>query len=105
MLLQIAEKTCEVMEADRCSVFLYDPASDELWSTAAMGMEGEVIRMSSKAGIGGHSFQTGEVINLKDVYADLKFNREIDARTSYRTRNLLCMPLYSRIAVQGRNWE
>jgi signal transduction histidine kinase len=96
MLLQIAQKACEVMEADRCSVFLYDSATDELWSTVAMGMGGEVIRMSSKAGIGGHSFQTGEVINLEDAYADPRFNKEVDARTGYRTRSLLCMPLYYR---------
>jgi signal transduction histidine kinase len=96
MLLQIAQKACEVMEADRCSVFLYDSANDELWSMVAMGMGGEVIRMPSKAGIGGHSFQTGEVINLKDAYADPRFNKEVDARTGYWTRSLLCMPLYNR---------
>ena len=96
MLLQIAQKACEVMEADRCSVFLYDSATDELWSTVAMGMGGEAIRMSSKAGIGGHSFQTGEVINLEDAYADPRFNKEIDTHTGYRTRSLLCMPLYNR---------
>lgn len=96
MLSQIAQKACEVMEADRCSVFLYDSTTDELWSTVAMGMGGEVIRMSSKAGIGGHSFQTGEVINLKDAYTDRRFNKEVDARTGYRTRSLLCMPLYNR---------
>src|SRR4030042_4602021 len=65
MLLQIAQKACEVMEADRCSLFLHDSATDELWSTVAMGMGGEAIRMSSQAGIGGHSFETGEVINLE----------------------------------------
>src|SRR4030042_5657356 len=96
MLLQIAQKACEVMEADRCSVFLYDSATDELWSTVAMGMGGEAIRMSSKAGIGGHSFETGEVINLEDAYADTRFNKEIDTHTGYRTRSLLCMPLYNR---------
>lgn len=96
MLLQIARKACEVMEADRCSVFLYDSTTDELWSTVAMGMGGETIRMSSKAGLGGHSFQTGEVINLQDAYADPRFNKEVDTRTGYRTRSLLCMPLYNR---------
>ena len=96
MLLKIAQKACEVMEADRGSVFLYDSATDELWSTVAMGMGGEVIRMSSKAGIGGYCFQTGEVINLEDVYDDPRFNKEIDTHTGYRTRSLLCMPLYTR---------
>ena len=93
MLLQIARKACEVMEADRCSVFLYDSTTDELWSTVAMGMGGEVIRMSSKSGIGGHCFQTGEVINLEDVYRDPRFNKEVDTRTGYHTRSLLCIPL------------
>ena len=32
MLLQISQQACEVMEADRCSIFLYDPKTDELWS-------------------------------------------------------------------------
>ena len=43
MLLQISQKACEVMEADRCSIFLHDPLKDELWSTVAMGMGGGEI--------------------------------------------------------------
>jgi signal transduction histidine kinase len=96
MLLQIAQKASDVMEADRCSVFLFDSETDELWSMVALGMGGEVIRMSSNAGIGGCSFQTGEVINLADAYADPRFNKEVDARTGYHTRSVLCMPLYNR---------
>ena len=50
MLLQISQKACEVMEADRCSLFLLDPNTDELWSTVALGMAGEVIRIPSALG-------------------------------------------------------
>ncbi len=96
MLLKIAQKACEVMEADRGSVFLYDPSTDELWSTVALGMGGEVIRMPSRSGLAGACFQTGETINLEDVYPDPRFNKEVDAHTGYRTRSLLCMPLYTR---------
>ena len=96
MLLQIAEKACEVMEADRGSVFLYDPNTDELWSTVALGMGGEVIRIPSRSGLAGACFQSGETINLEDVYQDPRFNKEVDAHTGYRTRSLLCMPLYTR---------
>lgn len=39
MLSQIAQKACEVMDSDRCSLFLYDSNTDELWSTVALGME------------------------------------------------------------------
>ncbi len=96
MLLQIAQKACEVMEADRGSVFLYDPSTDELWSTVALGMRGEVIRIPSRSGIAGACFHCGDTINLEDVYQDPRFNKEVDAHTGYRTRSLLCMPLYTR---------
>jgi signal transduction histidine kinase len=96
MLLQIAQKACEVMEADRGSVFLYDPKTDELWSTVALGMGGEVIRIPSWSGLAGACFQSGQTINLEDVYQDPRFNREVDAHTGYRTHSLLCMPLYTR---------
>ena len=65
MLLEIAGKACEVMEADRCSVFLHDSVRDELWSTVAMGMGGEVIRIPSRIGLAGACFQTGKTIEMK----------------------------------------
>ena len=96
MLTQIAKKACEVMEADRCSVFLYDPETDQLWSTVALGMGAEVIRIPSKAGIAGHCYQKGETLNIEDAYNDPRFNKEVDAKSGYRTRSVLCMPLYKR---------
>ena len=97
LLVQIAEKAAQVMDADRCSLFLYDSGTDELWSTVAMGMEGEVIRIPSGTGLAGACFHTGETINLKDAYKDPRFNRAVDLHTGYRTRSLLCMPLRNRV--------
>jgi signal transduction histidine kinase len=98
ILLRIAEKACEVMEADRCSLFLHDPATDELWSTVAIGMGEQVIRIPSNVGIVGHCFQTGETVNLEDAYQNPTFDRRVDEHTGYRTRNLLSMPLFNRAA-------
>jgi signal transduction histidine kinase len=95
MLLKISQKACEVMEADRCSIFLHDPNTGELWSTVALGIAGEVIRISSGAGLVGHCFLTGEAINLKDAYEDKRFNKDVDLKTGYDTRSVLCMPLYN----------
>ena len=96
MLLKISQKASEVMEADRCSIFLHDPNTDELWSTVAMGMAGQVIRIPSSIGFVGYCFQTGETVNLEDAYKDERFNREVDLKSGYRTRSVLCMPLYTR---------
>ena len=96
MLIQIAQKACELMEADRCSIFLYEANTDELWSTVALGMGEQVIRIPSGAGIAGYCFQTRNTVNLGDAYTDQRFNREVDAHTGYRTRTLLCIPIYNR---------
>ncbi len=96
MLLQISQKACEVMEADRCSIFLHDSNTDELWSTVATGMRGKVIRIPSSVGFAGYCFQTGETVNLEDAYMDERFNREVDSKTGYRTKSVLCIPLFTR---------
>jgi signal transduction histidine kinase len=96
MLAQIARKACEVMGSDRCTLFLHDPKSGELWSKVALGMGGQVIRIPCGAGIAGHCFQTGETISLADAYADSRFNKEVDERTGYRTRSLFCAPVHNR---------
>jgi signal transduction histidine kinase len=96
MLLQIAKKASEVMDADRFSIFLYDPASDELYTTVALGMGKEVIRVPADSGIAGYCFKTGKTVNLADAYADPRFNREIEAHTGYKTTTLLSMPFYNR---------
>jgi signal transduction histidine kinase len=100
MLLQIAQKACEVMDSDRCSLFLYDPNTDELWSTVALGMGERAIRIPSRIGLAGSCFHGREIINLEDAYTDPRFNKEIDAQTGYRTRSILCMPIYSRSGLK-----
>jgi signal transduction histidine kinase len=96
MLIQIARKATEVMEADRFTIFLYDTASDELWTTVAVGVEGKRVRIKANEGVAGFCFQTGRTVNLVDAYKDPRFYRQIDTDTDYRTRTLLSMPFYSR---------
>jgi signal transduction histidine kinase len=96
MLLKIAQKACDVIQSDRCSLFLYDQNTNELWSKVALGMSGRVIRMPSDAGLAGACFRTGETINLEDAYTDPRFAKIVDEQTGYRTRSLLCAPVYNR---------
>jgi len=98
MLLQIAKKATEVMEADRFSIFLHDVARDELFTTVALGMGTREIRVPANSGIAGHCLRTGEIIHLDNAYADPRLNREVEVRTGYRTKTLLSMPFYSRDA-------
>ena len=44
-------------------------------------------------GIAGSVAASGETINIEDAYADKRFNQEVDRRTGYRTRSILCAPV------------
>ena len=51
------------------------------------------IRILNNVGIAGAIFQnkSGEVIH--DVYADSRFNKEVDQETGYKTKNMICCPV------------
>lgn len=89
----IAEETKEAIQADRCTVFLYDKNNNELWSKVALGMENSEIRFPADKGLAGHCVKTGETINIKDAYNDSRFNPEVDNKTGYKTKTILCMPI------------
>lgn len=93
LLEVIAQETKSAINADRCSVFLYDRVNDELWSKVALGMDSQEIRFPAEKGLAGHVVKTGETINIKDAYNDERFNKEIDLKTGYTTKTILCMPI------------
>ena len=96
LLAKIMETTKDILSADRCTLFMYDDKYDELWSQVAHGLEFKEIRIPSHAGIAGTVFSTGETINIPDAYEDDRFNKEIDRKTGYHTRSILCMPVKNK---------
>ena len=94
LIKTIAEETKIALNADRCTVFLYDKVHNELYSKVATGLDaGKELRISADKGIAGHVVKTGETINIKDAYNDKRFNPEVDKKTGYRTKTILCMPI------------
>jgi putative ABC transport system ATP-binding protein len=95
MLEAFTRKIGDILEADRASVFLLDPARNELWSKGARGRSDEPveIRISRGVGVAGAVAASGEPLNLADAHDDPRFDASADRRTGYRTRSLLCIPL------------
>jgi len=93
LLETIAAETAKALNADRCTVFLLDKTTGELWSKVATGMGSEEIRFPADKGLAGHVALTGSTINIQDAYNDERFNKEIDSKTGYVTKNILCMPI------------
>ncbi len=94
LLRVIAQETKNAIQADRCTVFLWDKDTDELWSKVALGMdESQEIRFPADKGLAGYVVKTGESLNIVDAYNDPRFNPEVDTKTGYRTKTILCMPI------------
>lgn len=93
LLKVIAEETKVAMQADRCTVFLFDKEHNELWSKVALGMDSQEIRFPADKGLAGYVVRTGESLNIEDAYNDERFNPEVDKETGYKTKTILCMPI------------
>ncbi|MDQ3025483.1 MAG: GAF domain-containing protein [Pseudomonadota bacterium] len=93
VLNALVEMTTAEVDAERGSLFLNDPGTNELFSRVAQGNVKREIRLPNTTGIAGHVFATGKAVNIADPYADPRFNRSIDEQTGFVTRNILCVPI------------
>jgi adenylate cyclase len=96
LFARIISAATQLLNAERSTLFIYDPAKDELWSQIAEGAGQKEIRIPSHAGIAGAAFASGEVLVIPDAYADTRFNREVDRASGYRTRNIIAVPIIER---------
>uniref|UniRef100_A0A0N5AIG2 Phosphodiesterase n=1 Tax=Syphacia muris TaxID=451379 RepID=A0A0N5AIG2_9BILA len=113
-LLHFAQNFAQKLTlADRASLFLLDHKTNELYARIfdvgtnheheiKIGEDGnKEIRFPADKGIAGYVATTGKRLNIPDVYEDKRFNKEIDKKTGYKTRNILCMPIFIRGVVIG----
>jgi adenylate cyclase len=93
LLLLLVEITSDIAGAERGTLFLVDSETDELFSRVFKGAEIEEIRFPQFMGIAGSVLENQQVLIVTDAYADPRFNAEIDKKTGFQTRNLLCLPV------------
>ena len=93
---RLMEVVTEALNADRSSLFLHDPETNELFSRVMQGDVIGEIRFPCQLGVAGSVFTRGEAEIIADAYADPRFNQEVDRRTGYRTRNILCVPIRNK---------
>ncbi|RLJ71225.1 GAF domain-containing protein [Hydrogenivirga caldilitoris] len=94
LLVLLSDLAREVLDVDRCSLFLLDREKNELWTKVAHGVK--EIRVPADRGIVGWVAQHGKSLVVNDAYSDKRFNPEIDRKTGYRTKNILAIPLFDK---------
>ena len=87
------ENTCHILNCDRASLFLLDQVSDSLIILSAEGLKRAQIKIPKDKGIVGACFMERKIIRIDDAYNDQRFNKDVDIRTHYRTKSILCYPL------------
>lgn len=91
VLESMARFARDILQADRCSIFIYDKNKDELWSKVAH--EVHPIRISAKKGVAGYAALSKDTQIVVDAYNDYRFNPDVDKATGYLTHTILSVPL------------
>ena len=91
MLREVVGAAKQVLDADRGTVWLYDREADELVLEVASGID--PIRIPAGTGLVGSCALHRQLINVRDCYADPRFDPGMDKRSGYRTRCMLTLPL------------
>jgi hypothetical protein len=89
----LINNTCAILNCERTSLFTYDKFTDSLVIGSAEGVKTPSITVPKDKGIVGYVFTHGEKVKIDDVYKDPRFNKEIDKKTNFITKNMLCYPL------------
>src|SRR5437867_3038795 len=94
-----------MLDADRATLYVVDQAKNELWSRALTegGERGESVAAirEIRLPLDGRSLaaevaRIGELLRIDEPYEDPRFDPSVDARTGYRTRSILVVPIDSR---------
>jgi phosphoserine phosphatase len=91
LLQLITDRSMELLDAERASVFMYEKETDELVTIIAAGSE--EIRVPADRGLAGAALQGNTTINVSDAYNDDRFDATTDHKSGFHTRNILSVPL------------
>ncbi|CAK0875299.1 unnamed protein product [Prorocentrum cordatum] len=81
--------------ADRATVWIHSPANNSLWTWFVAGTgKTTYVSIPAPSGLVGVAFAKKSELNIPDCYEDDRFNSEVDKKTGYLTKNMLCVPVF-----------
>jgi signal transduction histidine kinase len=92
----IIEQANKFMNTETSSVFMYDSKNEQLWSLVSTDLKRNEVRFPVSHGVAGWVFQHKTPVIINDPYEDPRFLPDIDKKTGFQTRNILCIPLINR---------
>lgn len=97
----ISKKAKEIVNAERCSIFIVDEAENILWTKLSDGIGGRIV-ISLNSGIVGDTYTQKEAQVVNNPYEDPRFLPSIDKKSGYKTKNMITIPVFnSKREVMG----
>jgi hypothetical protein len=94
----------DLIDCEAGSCMLISPGKYELYVSAAEGPIANSTRgkaLSLTRGIVGFATRSSSVINVSDAYSDPRFDREIDEKSGFKTRTIVCAPIQYEGRTRG----
>ncbi|MBF0358606.1 MAG: sigma-54-dependent Fis family transcriptional regulator [Magnetococcales bacterium] len=86
-----------LLDAERCSIFLTDQESDDVWLKFGIGLAEKEIIAPKDGSIVGRSITSGKTVIRGDLDQEVGFHSKSDQDTDFVTRNLICVPIQSLV--------
>ncbi len=108
LITVVMEKAKDVMEAEACSILLYNKNINKLEFEVALGGEEGASDILKKhvtldigQGIAGWVAENLKPLIVKDAKSDSRFSHEADKQTGFITKSLIAVPLIGRSGLIG----
>lgn len=95
-LNSMLEEISRILNAQRASIFLINPQTNELEAVAALGVNKDTLKFDYRKGIAGSVFTTGVPLNIDAKTDEVRFSHEMDSRPGFETKSILCNPITNR---------
>lgn len=104
VLTRIMREAVQALDAEAGSVVLRDETRGDMFFAAAASIQADALigtRMPLGQGIVGWTMEHGESVLATDASNDPRFYGRIDRQLGFRTRSIVCVPLFSKDKVIG----
>lgn len=84
-----------LVQAERCSIFIYGPDADNAWLKFGTGVKEKEIVAPKEGSIVGRTISSGATIFGSGLETHAGFHALVDQKTEFVTRNLMSVPIFS----------
>ncbi|MHB8882780.1 MAG: HD domain-containing phosphohydrolase [Thermodesulfovibrionales bacterium] len=98
------EAATKLADTETGSLLLVDPETGDLFFEVALGDKGDLlkeIRLSRGQGIAGWVAENNEAVIINDAQSDPRFFKGADKKSSFDTRNMICVPVRTKDRMLG----